>query len=81
MARTPRHESTEHRYGLPRQRGVSPPRRDQEPPAWTSNQRDEEADDAFDEEDEDLDETEDEILLNDDFSDVSDSDEDDEDQL
>ena len=81
MARTPRRESVEQQHGLPLYRGMAPPRQEPDPTGWSSNEEEAFEDEDEDEEDEeDLEETEHEILLDDDFSDVRES-TDDEDQL
>ena len=77
MARRPRREWDEQERGFPRQRHAAPPRQEPDPTGWSSSEEEEFEED----EEEDFEETEDEILLNEDFSDLSDSTDEDEDSL
>ena len=79
MARRPRRELAEQEDGLPLYRKTAPPRQEPEPTGWSSTKEDETFEDE--DEDEDLEETEHEILLDDDFSGVSEQTDDDEDSL
>lgn len=77
MARRPRRELAEQEHGLPLYRNMAPPRQEPDSVGWSSNKEEE----IEDEDEEALEETEHEILLDDDFSDVSESTDDEEDPL